>query len=256
MVLGSGSGGNCTYIESGTTRILIDAGFGSRSLTRRFSLRGIPFDRFDAILVTHGHSDHVCGVEGLVRRFKSVALVNEGTRAEVPALTALDRCEIIETGKPFQVGEIRIEAFPVPHDAAEPVGFRLEAAGVKGILATDLGYVPQELIEKASDCDWLVLESNHDVELLKMGPYPWDLKRRVLGDRGHLSNVDLARFLRAHPPRASHLFLAHLSRQNNHPELALDTAVEALASQQAGGNGHRCGVHLTDQFNPSIVITL
>ncbi len=257
VVLGSGSSGNCTLVETGRTRLLIDAGFGARSLARRCSEAGLPLGGFDGILLTHGHSDHVAAVRPLADRLKSTVYLNEGTRDEAPSLSDLDRCEVFQTGVPFCVGEVTVEPFSIPHDATDPVGFRLEVGGVRGLLATDLGRIPPNLAETARNCDWLVLESNHDEDLLKIGPYPWQLKRRVLGGRGHLSNRALADFLSGpFDGTASHLFLAHLSRQNNLPELALEAAEGALQRRPSLFGRTTVQVHLTHQGKPSIVVAL
>ena len=257
VVLGSGSGGNCTLVETGRTRLLIDAGFGMRSLNRRLAEAGVEGASIDAVLITHGHRDHVAGAKSLLKDRRAVLYVNEGTRHETPLLDGLDRCEIFEAGRPFSIGDFEVEAFSVPHDAAQPVGFSIRSNGTRGVLATDIGQVTSELVEQARGCRWLVLEANHDEEMLKIGPYPWELKRRVLGNRGHLSNTALAEFaLHQFDGTATHLFLAHLSRKNNHPELALETINRALGSRPASGNGHRTQVLLTDQFKPSIVINV
>jgi phosphoribosyl 1,2-cyclic phosphodiesterase len=257
VVLGSGSGGNCTCVESRRTRLLFDAGFGIRSLDRRFNEAGLPPASIDGILITHGHNDHVAGVPSLVRRHGCVVYTNEGTRRETHHLANLDRHETLREGETVQIGDIQVTPFPTPHDAAQPVGYRIESEGIRGVLATDLGEVTPELIEHAGGCHWMVLESNHDEEMLRLGPYPWDLKRRVLGRTGHLSNDALADFLLGpFDGEASHLFLAHMSRKNNLPELAYDTASRALNERALRTRRNGVHVHLTDQIKPSIVITL
>ncbi|MFZ0428429.1 MAG: MBL fold metallo-hydrolase [Acidobacteriota bacterium] len=257
VVLGSGSSGNSTLIETERTRLLIDGGFGTRSLNRRLREAGVAAGSIDAVLVTHGHRDHVAGVQSILKNHRAVLYVNEGTRQETALLDGIDRCEVFSAGQAFQVGDVSVEAFAVPHDSAEPVGFCLSSHGIKGLLATDIGEVTPTLVEQARGCQWLVLEANHDEELLKLGPYPWDLKRRVLGSRGHLSNESLADFVaRQFDGEASHLFLAHLSRQNNHPELALETVRRGLSSRPGPRNGHGTQVLLTDQIKPSIVVNV
>lgn len=257
VVLGSGSSGNCTFIDSGRTRVLVDLGFGPRSLARRFRQSGCKDGRIDAVLITHGHNDHVKGVARFVQRQAAVVYATEGTREEVPELAALDRVETFRAGDIFEVGDLIIESFPVPHDAAEPVGFSIRSNGVRGLIATDVGHLSAALIERTRGCDWLILESNHDVELLKIGPYPWELKRRVLGPWGHLSNTELADFLlEDFDGQARHLWLAHLSRRNNLPALALSTAQEALRRRERLGRACATQVHLTDQTVPSIVVDL
>jgi phosphoribosyl 1,2-cyclic phosphodiesterase len=158
-----------------------------------------------------------------------------------------------------------VTPFAISHDAAEPVGFRFEAERVSGALATDLGEMTPEVAARLTGCDWLILESNHDENLVRLGPYPWALKQRLLSPVGHLSNHAVAEFLgNAFDARARHIFLAHLSRNNNTPALALDSAQAALdrrfGSQSsddtcAPGDERHC-LHLTDQVKPSIVLSL
>jgi len=255
-VLGSGSAGNCTYIASGETRILVDLGFGRRSLNRRLREAGLVRDRLDALLLTHEHTDHTSGVPALVRDLDIPLLTTEGTLRESPPLQGLDRVRIVRAGSPFRIGDLEIEAFPVSHDAAEPVGFHFDSEGTQGLLATDLGEPTRAILDRLAECDWLILESNHDEEMVLAGPYPWLLKQRLMGPRGHLSNHALGRCLKTHlGARTKHIFLAHLSRTNNHPQLALDQVSAALSDAFGRGeSGPR--VHLTHQNRPSIVLDL
>lgn len=257
-VLGSGSRGNCTYLSTGNCQVLVDVGFGIRGLNRRFKEAGLVLDRLDAILVTHGHSDHVSGVRSILKKFPAaVVFTSAGTVAEVPGLRNLDRCEEIAADSSFSIKDITVTPFETSHDSAEPLGFRISAGGVTGALATDLGEFTPPVLSSTRNCDWLILESNHDEELLKVGPYPWNLKQRVLGSRGHLSNRALAEFLsKSFDGAASQLFLAHLSGQNNLPQLALDSASQGILSRVNGSACPDLTVHLTHQAKPSIVLDL
>ena len=255
-VLGSGSAGNCTYIATGKARILVDLGFGRRSLRRRLQEAGLSLDRLDALLLTHEHTDHVSGVPALARDLDVPVFMTKGTLRGSPPLQALDRVTILSAGSPFCIGDLEVDAVPVSHDAAQPVGFRFASEGIRGLLATDLGEPTQEILEHLADCDWLILESNHDEEMVLAGPYPWLLKQRLMGPKGHLSNLALGRCLESHlTAKTKHIFLAHLSRTNNHPQLALDQVSAALSSTSGRGeSGPR--VHLTHQNRPSIVLDL
>jgi phosphoribosyl 1,2-cyclic phosphodiesterase len=257
-VLGSGSGGNSTLLSSQTTCLLVDAGFGSRGLKRRIKEAGLTLEKIDGILLTHGHSDHVSGVSSLLKEFTGAKVyMNAGTREEVPFLGAVENWEEFESGRKFAVGEFTVEAFDVPHDAAQPVGFSISSNGHSGVIATDLGELNPAIEKYLDGCRWMVLESNHDEELLKLGPYPWELKRRVLGRSGHLSNGALGEFLRHRfDGSANHLFLAHLSRQNNEPHLALSAASRAVHDRHPLFERQDINVHLTHQSKPSIVIEL
>ncbi len=255
-VLGSGSSGNCTYIATEQVAILVDLGFGRRALERRLRLAKLDKRPIDAVLVTHGHTDHIRGVFSFSSQCRVPVYMNEGTRDEAPGLQQVVRWEGFHSGSPFSIGDLQVEPFPVSHDAADPVGFRFTSNGVCGTLATDLGELSTPVIDQLSGCDWLVLESNHDEEMLKIGPYPWHLKQRVLSKKGHLSNQELSTFLTHHfDGRASHLFLAHLSRQNNDPQIALESADRALRQEQPLLPGS-CLLHLTHQSKPSIVLDL
>ncbi|HSR49563.1 MAG TPA: MBL fold metallo-hydrolase [Acidobacteriota bacterium] len=258
-VLGSGSSGNCTFVETRRTRVLIDNGFGPRSLKRRLQEAGLPLDRFDALLITHGHIDHWKGAESFVHTYQAPVYTNLGTRNEVEALNQIDRWEEFRTGESFVVGDLEVDPFPVLHDAADPVGFRLRCGGVAGAVATDLGSLTDAVEERLSGCDWMVLESNHDEELLRLGPYPWSLKQRLTSRLGHLSNRAFASFLTRFDGQARHVFLAHLSCKNNDPEIALDTARAGL-DRRPSGTFHDLWnpiqLHLTKQTRPTAVVEL
>ncbi len=255
-VLGSGSSGNCTYIATEQVAILVDLGFGRRGLERRLRQAKLDNRPIDAVLVTHGHLDHIRGVLPFSSQCRVPVYMNEGTRDEAPDLQQIVRWEGFRSDSSFSIGDLQVESFPVSHDAAEPVGFRFASNGVCGTLVTDLGELNTTVIDRLSGCDWLVLESNHDEEMLKIGPYPWQVKQRVLSKKGHLSNQELSTFLTHHfDHRASHLFLAHLSRQNNDPQIALESAHRALRQAQPPLPGS-CMLHLTHQSKPSIVLDL
>ncbi len=255
-VLGSGSSGNCTLVATAEACLLIDLGFGPRSLDRRMREAGVEKARPDAILISHGHRDHCQGVAPYLDKSPVPVYSNRGTRAEVPQLQELECWRPFRTGEAFSVGDIDIEPFPISHDCAEPVGFRLSDGKTSGAVATDLGRLCPQVINKLRECDWIVLESNYDEEMLRVGPYPWRLKQRVLGASGHLSNEAAARFLTHHFDGSSrHIFLAHLSRKNNHPEVALESAKRALARRRLS-LFESCRLHLTHQSRPSIVLEL
>ena len=255
-VLGSGSSGNCSYIATENTCILVDLGFGWRSLGRRLHQVGLHRRKIDAVLLTHGHCDHVSGVHAFLSRHPVPIFMNEGTREEVPELQNIDGWESFSSDASFSIGDLHIEAFTVSHDAAEPVGFRFSAQGITGALLTDLGELTDPVIRKLSGCDWLIVESNYDEPMLKIGPYPWSVKQRVLSNIGHLSNQELSTFFTHHfDGHTAHIFLAHLSRRNNDPGIALGHASRAL-SQHFPLSAKSRKLHLTYQNKPSLVLTL
>lgn len=232
-VLGSGSKGNAAVIASGHTRLLIDCGFSRREMLRRLQVCGLEAESLDAILITHEHSDHVGGLPRVARGISAPVFINEGTRAAMGAAgDGLERVECFATGAAFTVGDIEVDPFTIPHDAADPVGFAFRAEGVRVAYVTDLGYLAANVQDRLRGADCVVIESNHDLEMLKAGGYPWELKQRVLSRVGHLSNDCLGAYLAGgFDGAAAHLVLAHLSENNNLPGLARLAAERALAGR-------------------------
>jgi phosphoribosyl 1,2-cyclic phosphodiesterase len=238
-VLASGSKGNCSLLSTSRTRILVDAGISCRETLRRVTSANGEMPCVDAILISHEHSDHVAGLYQLARRLKATVYLTGATHTawqrqnRSTGKTELARVEHFAAGKRFAVGDIEVLPFTTPHDAADPVGFTFECEGVKIGIATDLGYMPASVIQHLRGCDGLVLESNHDLEMLRSGPYPWMVKQRVLSRVGHLSNDSLAQFFRSdYDGSAAFVVLAHLSEHNNHPEIARREAEQALGERQ------------------------
>ena len=240
-VLASGSRGNSTIVSSSRTKILEDAGISCRETVKRMRARGDDPRTLSAILITHEHSDHVYGLAVLARKFQVPVFMTGAThqawarslRDDAGELPQLARLEIFSAGRSFHVGDMAITPFTIPHDAADPVGLTFRSEGIKIGVATDLGYMPPNVCHELRGCDVLVIESNHDLEMLRVGPYPWSVKQRVGSPTGHLSNEKLAKFLRTeYDGNASYIVLAHLSEQNNHPELARETAAKALGLRQ------------------------
>jgi len=241
-MLASGSRGNCAVVASTRTRILVDAGISCRETFKRMKSLGEDPHSLSAILITHEHCDHISGLATLAKRLRIPVFMTGAThqawaralrneRGERPQLKQL---ECFESGHRFQVGDIEVRPFTIPHDAVDPVGFTFRAEGIKVGVATDLGYVPASVRDHLRGCDVLVMESNHDLEMLRVGPYPWSVKQRVMSRVGHLSNLALADFFsNDYDNSATFVVLAHLSEQNNHPEIARREAERALS--QRGG---------------------
>jgi phosphoribosyl 1,2-cyclic phosphodiesterase len=240
-VLASGSRGNSAVVQTSTTRILVDAGISCRETFKRMKVLGEDPRSLSAIVITHEHSDHVYGLLTLAKRLKIPVFMTGAThqtwaralRDENGVRPTLERLEIFASGKSFQVGDIAVTPFTIPHDAADPVGFTFQAEGVKIGFATDLGYVPASVRDQLRRCEVLVMESNHDVEMLRVGPYPWSVKQRVMSRVGHLSNDALAEFFTSdYDGEAAYVVLAHLSEHNNHPEIARGAAEKALGARR------------------------
>ena len=240
-VLASGSRGNSTVIESPQARILVDAGISCRETFKRLKSIGLDPHSLSAVLITHEHSDHVSGLATLAKKLNVPVFMTGAThqawarslRDDVGELPKLQKLEVFSAGRSFHIADVTVTAFTIPHDAADPVGFTFQAAGTKIAIATDLGYIPASVCDHLRKCDVLVVESNHDLEMLRVGPYPWSVKQRVMSRVGHLSNESLAQFFAKDYDRgASYIVLAHLSEQNNHPEVARKAAEDALGQQR------------------------
>jgi phosphoribosyl 1,2-cyclic phosphodiesterase len=239
-MLASGSRGNCALVATASTRILVDAGISCRETLKRMKSLGEDSRSLSAILVTHEHSDHVYGLATLAKKLRIPVFMTGATqqawaraiRDQSGARPQLEKFERFESGHSFQVGDIAVRPFTIPHDAIDPVGFTFRAEGIKVGIATDLGYLPVSVRDHLRGCDVLVMESNHDVEMLRVGPYPWSVKQRVMSRVGHLSNEALADFfVNDYDNSATFVVLAHLSEQNNHPEIARREAEKALATR-------------------------
>ncbi|MBI2955893.1 MAG: MBL fold metallo-hydrolase [Acidobacteria bacterium] len=228
-ILGSGSAGNAALLSTEHTRLLVEAGLSKRETLKRLEAAGLGGCRLSGILVSHEHADHAAHLSVLAAEFDVPVYLSEGTADALPEAAALPKRELFRPGQPLLIGDIEVMPFAVPHDARDPVAFRFTAGGVRLALAVDLGYLTGLVKEHLRDCDCLVLEANHDVEMLRHGPYPWFIKQRVMGRLGHLSNEALAQFLEYDFDGAARTFiLAHLSENNNSPEVARLAAEQAL----------------------------
>jgi phosphoribosyl 1,2-cyclic phosphodiesterase len=250
-VLASGSSGNAAFVATNRTRILVDAGLSFKDLERRLASIEESTDAFDAILVTHEHCDHVCGLLRLARklRLRTPIYVSKLTYPLIDWEGYMPPVEKFQAGTDWTIGDIKVESFTIPHDAIDPVGFRFCAEGVRVAVATDLGYMTDSIKYRLQGCQAVLLESNHDLEMLKVGPYPWAVKQRVMGRNGHLSNHVVCDYLETGFDGATDtLILGHLSEHNNHPEIVRIGAAQALAQR---GLGTRLVV--AEQKNPTEV---
>ena len=231
--LGSGSKGNALLVEAGSTRVLIDAGFGPREMSRRLERLGLAADDVDAVLVTHEHSDHIGGAFACARRFGWSVVLTHGTLAATRDTDVDEHITIIDSHDGFAVGDLSVQPFPVPHDAREPVQFILaDGARRLGVL-TDAGHVTPHMIAMLDGCDALVLECNHDAAMLEHGRYPQALKRRIGGLWGHLDNAAAASLLsQLGVAKLQHVVAAHLSEENNSPALAQAALSSVLGCAQ------------------------
>ena len=249
-ILASGSAGNSTLLETEHTALLIDAGLGKKEMLRRFEALGRQKpDHLDGILISHEHSDHSNGLGQLQREWKCLAFLTEPTHRVIQQMLkdqgikkTIDHVQYVHPGEKFEIGDIEVTPFAIPHDASDPVGYCFKANGIKVAIVTDLGYLPELVKHHLREADFLILESNHDLEMLKVGPYPWHIKQRVMSRTGHLSNHTVSEFLadaEAFDAHARYLVLAHLSENNNNPDVARISAEEALGRR--AGAAAFCG---------------
>lgn len=253
-VLASGSTGNSAFIATSKTRILVDAGLTLRETVKRLASIGESITDLDAVLVTHEHSDHISGLLRVLRHCRKngrrlPAYLTKLTGPEIDWEGFDAQQELFQSGARFNIGDIEINSFGIPHDARDPVGFHFCAEGVRIGLATDLGYIPDSVRFHMRGVDLMLLESNHDREMLRVGPYPWVVKQRVAGRRGHLSNDAVCEFLREDLDSSTAiLILGHLSDINNYPGIVRMAAESALIAR-----GHQARLIVAEQSVPSEV---
>ena len=232
----SGSSGNSILIEAEGTRLLIDAGKPAKTIEEGLCTFGLSLKDIDALLITHEHTDHIAGAGVLARKYKIPVYANSSTwRAmEISIGNVPGGCRReFETGRDFYIGNVNILPFPTPHDAAESVGYCIFAGGKKLTVMTDIGHMTENLYSAASGSDLLLIEANHDPELVSSSRYPYPLKRRILSDKGHLSNENCGKALcRLYRSGVKGAILGHLSRENNFEQLALETVRSELDKEQ------------------------
>lgn len=261
--LASGSSGNCYVVRGGDTFVLVDAGISGKQIRERLSAIGLEPSRLSAILLTHSHSDHTKGLAAVLKTTDACIFTNEATAADACGDLPGGRVRLFETGDGFELGELQVQTFPVSHDTTDPVGFTFRREGKQVSIVTDTGIVTPRIYEQIRDADILVLESNHDESILRMGRYPWFLKQRILGEEGHLSNEAAAKALAlaleeerdtewAERPRT--VLLAHLSQENNFPEMALTTVNNILEERGLLRSGLKIRVLPRTQRSPVYTI--
>jgi phosphoribosyl 1,2-cyclic phosphodiesterase len=256
-ILGSGSSGNCALVESDRTKILVDAGLSCRQIGERLAVLGKNVAALDAILLTHEHSDHARGLKRLCASCQIPVFANKLTAEALVSDTEFGpngdvSWRIFTTGHAFSVGDFEVEPFSVPHDAQDPVGFVLSHAERRITFLTDLGHATKLVIERARNADVLVLEANHDVKMLQDDCHrPWSLKQRILSRHGHLSNEAAAALAETvTTERLQHIFLAHLSRDCNRPQLARDAVATKL--DRLGAQHIALTVAAQDELTPTL----
>ncbi|HEY8499917.1 MAG TPA: MBL fold metallo-hydrolase [Clostridia bacterium] len=255
----SGSSGNSVYISSQSTHILVDAGLSGKRIEKSMAFVGGSIKNVRAILISHEHMDHIIGAGVLSRRYGIPIYANEKTwEAMRLSLNNIDSdcIRIFSTGQPFKIGDIEVNTFNTPHDAVEPVGFNFFCDRKKVTIATDIGHINRPLLSNLIGSDIILLESNHDVEMLKVGRYPWPLKQRIMSDKGHLCNDVAAKVVAYLAVNGTKKFLlGHLSKENNFPELAFQTVKNALTEKSiTAGRDVYVGIAYRDRVSESLVV--
>ena len=259
--LSSGSSGNCYLIGSDDTFLLVDAGITCKRITDGLSDLNLTPEMISGVLITHEHVDHIKGAEVLSRKYDIPLFTNEKTGAEVLRLmkkTEGVSLRYFENSRPFTLGNIDIMPFPVCHDAVDAVGFSLYCGNSQISTATDTGCITPEMMTEIAGADLLVLEANHDEDMLKMGKYPWFLKQRILSAHGHLSNEAAGQAiaqLSEYNPKQRQILLAHLSRENNFPEMAFETVKNVLEENDMPlGKWLKLNLLRRDELSPVYVL--
>lgn len=253
-VLGSGSSGNCSLIETGSTRLLIDAGLSARRIAQRLSAIGVAPERIDGILLTHEHSDHAGGIGVWCRKYGTPVYANRLTTEALMRGAEGVSWRMFVTGTEFALGDIRVMSFPISHDAAEPVGFVLDHAGVGVGFLTDLGFATRLVVERVRGVHTLMIETNHDEKLLQEDTKrPWSVKQRIFSRHGHLSNDAAAEVLAGMVSGSlRRAVLGHLSGDCNTPELAVSTVRNRLL--KAGGESIEVICATQDEATPRMLV--
>ena len=254
----SGSSGNCLLVETSNTKILIDAGESAKKITSALSLANIEPNQIDAILVTHEHSDHVKGLGTFSKKYDIPVYANSKTWDAMPEQSfkiAEKNIQKFTIEENFEIGDLKIHPFKIPHDAANPCGFNLIYENNKISIATDIGHMTSNIVHKLEDSLFVLLEANYDPEILKCSPYPYLLKKRIAGPNGHLPNSEAGKTI-------SHLMncglkevmLGHLSKENNFPELAYKTVVEELIENKRDSS--KIKIDVANRYEPSNLIKI
>lgn len=238
--IASGSSGNCIYVGNKDTHLLVDTGISKKRIVEGLYNIDVDPEKLAGILITHEHVDHIGGLGPFLRKYHIPVYATRGTvdaTLHSSGLGTVDRSlfNIIEPGSGFMIGDVEVKSFRISHDAAEPVCYVFDSEGSKVGVATDMGIFTEETVENLTGLSAVLLEANHDVHMLEAGIYPYMLKRRILGDKGHLSNDNSGRLLsRVWTEHLKHIFLGHLSKENNYPELAYETVRVELMKDHPG----------------------
>lgn len=250
----SGSSGNSLYVESNNTKILIDAGVSGKKITDALASLNVDINEIAGLLVTHEHSDHTLSLPVLSKKYNIPIYANEKTWSVLPSERIMNK-KTFEIGKSFYIGDLKIEPFPIPHDAICPCAFNIYNGNEKISVATDIGHITPEIVEYLKNSSFMLLESNYEPEMLHSSSYPYHLKQRILSDNGHLSNENAGQLItELYKYGLKQVMLGHLSKENNFPELAYQTVISELSSNNISLENLQ--VTVADRNSPSSVINI
>ena len=258
--IASGSSGNCIYVGSGQTNLLVDAGISAKRIENGLNGIDIKPDNVQGILITHEHSDHISGLGILARKYNIPIYATYETIQSIRKIKAIGNISeelfyFVKPNEPFEINDIVVEPFATSHDASNPVCYTMQSEGHKVGVATDLGKYDDYIISKLQDADLLMIEANHDVNMLMVGRYPYYLKQRILGDRGHLSNDSSADLIsKLVNPRLQGVLLAHLSKENNYAELAFETVCCELTNRSCDFSSFNLSVARREEPSQMVVL--
>ena len=249
----SGSSGNSTYVATENTKILVDAGVSCNKIVKALEEINVELDDIDAIIITHEHSDHTGGLKIISKKYHIPIFANAKTWKMMKSLDISENLQFtFSTNSDFEIGDFKIHTFSIPHDAADPCGFSIYAEDKKITISTDIGHITDGILHQMENSDVLLLEANYDEETLKCGPYPYQLKKRIMSDEGHLSNESASKAISyLSKNNVSNIILGHLSKENNFPELAYQTVLNEL---QENGNICNLSVASRDFIDPMITL--
>ena len=251
----SGSSGNCSFVETDETKILIDCGVSSKKLEEALNSVGTDIKDINGILISHEHTDHIKGLATICKKYNIPIYANSPTSTNIKANIADDLKNKFNTNEKFEIGDIKILPFSIPHDAADPCGFNLFHDNKKVTVATDIGHVDNKILHNLDESNFLLLESNYEPNMLKCSRYPYTLKRRILGPNGHLSNDDAALAISELLKQGVYnIMLGHLSEQNNFPELAYQTVMNSIISKNIDID--KLSLSVADRYKPNDIIEL
>lgn len=250
----SGSSGNCYLVKNDSSALLIDAGISGKKIFNGLEETGTSYEDVLGVLITHEHTDHIKSLPIVTKKLPNAyAYANEATWNNIEKPVNSIKKKYFRTGEDFTINDFTIRPFPIPHDAAEPVGFSIYHDGRQISIVTDVGYITENIFDEIVDADLLLLEANHEREILLMGKYPYQLKRRIMGEKGHLSNISAGECL-CHltevKKKKRHILLGHLSRENNDPSVAMLTVKNTLMEKNIFiGNELSLDVVLRDSYS-------